>query len=104
MQSYQGTEVYTDVYVFDFTYADDFMLLSKNYREMPVLLEAGNQPATAVGVPIKASKTKVMSALAAATNLDRSALSILQSRLWSELIQRMLRLFGYDLRRPDGEL
>ncbi len=68
MQSYPGTEVYTDVYVFDFTYADDIMLLTKNYRKIPVLLEAGNHSATAVGVPIKAAKTKAMSTLAAASS------------------------------------
>ncbi len=88
--------------------------------EMPDLLEAGNHPAIAVGVPIKASKTKVISALAAASSrpacrwvfrgsetgliLTFFVISLLQSRLWSELVQRMLRWLGYAVRRTDDEL
>ncbi len=47
----------------DLAYADDIVLLSSSYSEMQGLLEAVYRHATAVGVRINASKTKVMSAL-----------------------------------------
>ncbi len=47
----------------DLAYADDIVILSSSYSEMQGLLDAVNRHAAAVGMPINASKTKVMSAL-----------------------------------------
>ncbi len=47
----------------DLAYADDIVLLSSSYSEMQGLLEAVNRHAAAVDMRMKASKTKVMSAL-----------------------------------------
>ncbi len=46
----------------DLVYADDILILSSSYSEMQGLLEAVNRHAAAVGMRIKASKTKMMSA------------------------------------------
>ncbi len=47
----------------DLAYADDIVTLSSSYSELQGLLEAVILHATAVGMRIIASKTKVMSAL-----------------------------------------
>ncbi len=47
----------------DLAYADDIVILSSSYGEMQGLLEAVYRHASAVGMRINASKTKVMSAL-----------------------------------------
>ncbi len=47
----------------DLAYADDIVILSSSYSEMQGLTEAINRHATAVGMRINATKTKMMSAL-----------------------------------------
>ncbi len=47
----------------DLAYAHDNVIINSSYSEMQVLLEAFNRHATAVGMIINASKTKVMSAV-----------------------------------------
>ncbi len=47
----------------DLADADDIVLLSSSYSEMQGLFEAVSRHATAVGMRINASKTKVTSAL-----------------------------------------
>ncbi len=47
----------------DLAYADDIMMLSRNYSEMQGLFEAVNRHATALVMRINASKTKMMSVL-----------------------------------------
>ncbi len=63
LQDYPGVQVGANVHVPDVAYADDIVILSSSYSEMQDLLEAINRHATAVGMRINASKTKVMSTL-----------------------------------------
>ncbi len=46
----------------DFAYANDIVILSSSYSEMQGLFEAVNRHVVSIGMSIKASKTKVMSA------------------------------------------
>ncbi len=63
LQDYPGVQVGVNAHVADLAYADDIVILSSSYNEMQDLLEAINRHASAVGIRINASKTKVMSAL-----------------------------------------
>ncbi len=49
--------------MFDLASADDIVILGSSYSEMQGLPDAVNRHAAVVGMRIKASKTKVMSAL-----------------------------------------
>ncbi len=60
---YPGVKAGANVHVSDLAYADDIVILSSSYSEMQGLLEAVNRHASAVGMRINASKTKVMPAL-----------------------------------------
>ncbi len=62
-KDYPGVQVGATVHVSDFAYADDIVILSSSFSEMQGLLDAVIRHATAVGMRINASKTKVMSAL-----------------------------------------
>ncbi len=62
LQDYLGVQVGANVHVSDLAYADDIVLLSSSNSEMQGLLEAVNRHAAAVGMHMKASKTKVGSA------------------------------------------
>ncbi len=63
LQDYPGVQVGANVHVSALAYTEDIVILSSSYSEMQGLLEAVNRHAAAVGMRIKASKTKVMSAL-----------------------------------------
>ncbi len=63
LQDYPEVQVGTNVRVSDLAYADDIVILSSSYSDMQGLLGAANRHAAAVGMRIKASQTKVMSAL-----------------------------------------
>ncbi len=63
LQDYPEVQVGANVHVSDLAYSDDIVILSSSYSEMQGLLDAVNRHATAVGMCINASKTKVMSAL-----------------------------------------
>ncbi len=63
LQNHPGVQVGANVHVSDLAYAYDIVILTSSYSEMQGLLDAVNRHATAVGMRINASKTKVMSAL-----------------------------------------
>ncbi len=63
LQDYPGVQVGAYVHVSDLAYADDIVMLSRNYSELQGQFEAVNRHATALDMRINASKTKVMSAL-----------------------------------------
>ncbi len=62
--------------MFDFAYADDIVFLSSCYSEMQGLLEAIYRHATAVGVRINSTKTKVLSAFIHGSSAKPSCLIV----------------------------
>ncbi len=63
LQNYPGVQVGANINVCALAYADDIVILSTNYIEMPGLLDGVCRHASAIGMRINASKTRVMSAL-----------------------------------------
>ncbi len=63
LQGYAAVQDGTKVHVSDLAYADHIMLLSNSYTETLCLFEALHHHTAAVRMRIKASKTKVMSAI-----------------------------------------
>ncbi len=63
LQHYPGVHVRANVHVSDLAYADEIVKLSSRYSEMQGQLEFVNRHAATVGICIKASKSKVKSAL-----------------------------------------
>ncbi len=70
LQHYPGVHVGANVHVSDLAYADEIVKLSSSYSEMQGLLEFVNRHAATVGMFIKASKTKVKSALISGEQLQ----------------------------------
>ncbi len=63
LQDYPRFQVGANIHVPNLAYANDIVIFSSSYSEMQVLFGAVNRHVTAIGMSIKASKAKVMSAI-----------------------------------------
>ncbi len=63
LQDFPKVQVGVNIHVPNLSYANDIVILNSSDSEMQGLLEAVNRHTAAIGMSIKASQTKVMSAL-----------------------------------------